>query len=71
MKQERGRGPNAGRARVPARRGPGLYRRPIPARDRVYAGLREQSGGCRTRPRSLPVVGLRLTAANPQPKTKT
>ncbi len=35
-------GPNAGRARVPARRGPGLYRRPNPALDRVYAGLREQ-----------------------------
>jgi hypothetical protein len=71
MKQERGPGLNAGRARVLARRGPGLYRRPIPARDRFYPGLREQSGGCRTRTRSLPVLGLTAAERTPNLKLKT
>lgn len=66
MKQERGPGLNAGRARVLARLGPGLHRRPSPARDRVYPGLREQRIA---RQRSLPVCVV-AAARSPQ-KLKT
>ena len=66
MKQERGPELNAGRARVLARRGPGLYRRPSPARDRVYPGLREQ----RDREDAIPpCLGSYGCGANRQPKT--
>jgi hypothetical protein len=60
-----GRGPVTGRARVLARRRRSRSPRCIFALDLEGSGLRERSGGCRTRTRSLPALGS--AAAKPLP----